>query len=356
MPACDRLTCCGPHATRIFRAVRYARFRRAARSTRLAAPRSRRPRRRTALCGSVERTICRARSGGVVLDDTASRDGVFNIRSASCELSCRGAISAGSREGADLRPGDSSRPLSGFAAPAVDTALVERAVWLGAVADRPSGAQSGLICMQHRRRMNATSAICRGGHDRVSPRCCAPVRHTRLVGATAMREGAKAAPPVAEVRAQPVISPNGTRIDPYYWLRDDTRLDPKVLGYLNAENTYTDAMLAPLRGLEEKIYQEIVARIPQDDVSVPYRKRGYWYVTRLKAGSEYPIYAGGVTPSMRPRRFCSTSTSWHKVTTTSTWVPRAELRQPAARLCRGQRRAPAVRAAGQGPAVGRPAR
>ena len=117
---------------------------------------------------------------------------------------------------------------------------------------------------------------------------CAP-HATR--GGNGVREGAKAAPPVAEVRGQPVISPNGTRIDPYYWLRDDTRVDPKVLGYLNAENAYTDAMLAPLRGLEEKIYQEIVARIPQDDVSVPYRKRGYWYVTRLKAGSEYPIYA-----------------------------------------------------------------
>jgi oligopeptidase B len=100
-----------------------------------------------------------------------------------------------------------------------------------------------------------------------------------------------AAPPLAEARPQPVLSPNGVRIDPYYWLRDDTRLDPRVLGHLHAENEYTDAALEPLKGLEEKLYQEIVTRIPQDDVSVPYRKRGYWYVTRLKAGSEYPIYA-----------------------------------------------------------------
>src|SRR5262245_58026291 len=100
-----------------------------------------------------------------------------------------------------------------------------------------------------------------------------------------------AAPPVAEVRPQPVISPNGTRLDPYYWLRDDTRLDPKVLGYLNAENDYTNAFLRSSQGLQQKLYEEIVARIPKDDVSVPYRKRGYWYVTRLKAGSEYPIYA-----------------------------------------------------------------
>jgi oligopeptidase B len=107
-----------------------------------------------------------------------------------------------------------------------------------------------------------------------------------------MPNGSKtAAPPMAEARPQPVISPNGTRLDPYYWLRDDTRLDPKVLGYLNAENEYTNAYLKSSEGLQEKLYEEIIARIPQDDVSVPYRKRGYWYVTRVKAGSEYPIYA-----------------------------------------------------------------
>jgi oligopeptidase B len=107
-----------------------------------------------------------------------------------------------------------------------------------------------------------------------------------------MPNGSKtAAAPMAEARPQSVISPNGTRLDPYYWLRDDTRLDPKVLGYLNAENEYTNAYLKSSEGLQEKLYEEIIARIPQDDVSVPYRKRGYWYVTRVKAGSEYPIYA-----------------------------------------------------------------
>src|SRR5262245_43163194 len=108
----------------------------------------------------------------------------------------------------------------------------------------------------------------------------------------AMRDGPPAsAPPLAEARPQPVLSPNGVRIDSYYWLRDDTRLDPKVLGYLNAENAYTDGALKPLTQLEQRIYEEIVARIPQDDVSVPYRKHGYWYVTRVKRDSEYPIYA-----------------------------------------------------------------
>ncbi len=98
-------------------------------------------------------------------------------------------------------------------------------------------------------------------------------------------------PPVAEVRPYPVVSPSGTRIDPYYWLRDDLRLDPKVIGYLQAENAYADAMMAPLAPLQERLYEEIVSRIPKDDVTVPFRERGYWYYTRFQSGREYPIYA-----------------------------------------------------------------
>ena len=98
-------------------------------------------------------------------------------------------------------------------------------------------------------------------------------------------------PPVAAVEARPVISPHGTRLDPYYWLRDDLRLDPKVLGYLNAENEYADAMMAPLKPLQSALYEEIVSRIPKDDVSVPFREHGYWYYTRVEAGREYPIFA-----------------------------------------------------------------
>jgi len=98
-------------------------------------------------------------------------------------------------------------------------------------------------------------------------------------------------PPVAEVRPQPVFSDSGVRIDPYYWLRDDLRLDLRVLGYLNAENAYADAMIAPLMPLKDQIYQEIVSRIPKDDVTVPYRDRGYWYYTRFQSDREYPIHA-----------------------------------------------------------------
>jgi oligopeptidase B len=105
------------------------------------------------------------------------------------------------------------------------------------------------------------------------------------------RESQTPTPPVAAVEPRPVISPHGTRIDPYYWLRDDLRMDPKVLGYLNAENAYADAMMAPFASLKATLYDEIVSRIPKDDVTVPFREHGYWYYARYVAGREYPIYA-----------------------------------------------------------------
>ena len=80
------------------------------------------------------------------------------------------------------------------------------------------------------------------------------------------------------------------RSDPYYWLRDDTRKNPEMLAYLNAENAYADAMLAP-KPLQEQLYKEIVGRIKQDDSSVPYHERGYWYYSRYETGKDYPIHA-----------------------------------------------------------------
>lgn len=98
-------------------------------------------------------------------------------------------------------------------------------------------------------------------------------------------------PPVAAKRPFQVTSPNGAREDDYYWLRDDTRKNPEMLAYLAAENTYADAMLAPSKPLQGKLYGEIVGRIKQDDSSVPYRKRGYYYYSRFETGANYPILA-----------------------------------------------------------------
>lgn len=99
------------------------------------------------------------------------------------------------------------------------------------------------------------------------------------------------APPIALEIPHIVESPHGSRVDHYYWLRDDERERKEVLDHLTAENAYADAVMAHTKPLQEKLFGEIVGRIKQDDSSVPYRKRGYWYYRRYEAGREYPIYA-----------------------------------------------------------------
>jgi len=98
-------------------------------------------------------------------------------------------------------------------------------------------------------------------------------------------------PPVAAVRPHAVTSPFGVRTDPYYWLRDDQRADPEVLAYLREENTFQERSMARAKPLEDALYAEIIARLKQDDSTVPYRKNGYWYHTRFEPGKEHPIYA-----------------------------------------------------------------
>ncbi|WP_159016944.1 S9 family peptidase [Cognatiluteimonas profundi] len=99
-------------------------------------------------------------------------------------------------------------------------------------------------------------------------------------------------PPDVEKKPHVVRAPFGaTREDEYYWLRDDTRTQPEMLAYLQAENAHADALMAPLKPLQEALYEEIVGRIKQDDSSVPYRERGYWYYTRFETGQDYPIHA-----------------------------------------------------------------
>src|SRR5690606_31702550 len=99
-------------------------------------------------------------------------------------------------------------------------------------------------------------------------------------------------PPDAEKREYTVVDPHGAeRRAEYYWLRDDSRQDPAVIAYLEAENAYADAYMARLKPLEDRLYEEIVGRIKQDDSSVPYRQRGWWYYTRFETGQDYPVYA-----------------------------------------------------------------
>ena len=63
-----------------------------------------------------------------------------------------------------------------------------------------------------------------------------------------------------------------------------------MINYLNAENAYLDQVLAPVKDLQTKLFEEMKGRIKQQDESVPYRENGYYYYTRYITGGEYPIY------------------------------------------------------------------
>jgi oligopeptidase B len=97
-----------------------------------------------------------------------------------------------------------------------------------------------------------------------------------------------AIPPVAKVVAKTDTINGDIRIDNYYWLREKS--NPEVTSYLDAENKYTEEVSKPILPLRDTIYNEILRRIKQTDLSVPYKFGDYWYYTRTEEGKQYPIY------------------------------------------------------------------
>lgn len=81
-----------------------------------------------------------------------------------------------------------------------------------------------------------------------------------------------------------------TRVDNYYWLRDDSRSQPDVLDYLHQENAYGHQVMASQQALQDRVLKEIIDRIPPRDVSAPYVKNGYRYRQIYEPGCEYAIY------------------------------------------------------------------
>ena len=77
-------------------------------------------------------------------------------------------------------------------------------------------------------------------------------------------------------------------VDEYAWLQDKT--DPKVISYLQAENGYAEAMLQHTRPLQEQLFQEMKARIKEDDASVPEPFGDYAYYWRMEAGRQYRVF------------------------------------------------------------------
>ena len=95
-------------------------------------------------------------------------------------------------------------------------------------------------------------------------------------------------PPVAKELPKSLMASGNTRIDPYYWLNE--RENKEVIDFLNAENAYADSVLSPVKKLKEDLFDELKARIKEDDSTVPYLKEGYYYYTRFETGKEYPIF------------------------------------------------------------------
>jgi oligopeptidase B len=119
------------------------------------------------------------------------------------------------------------------------------------------------------------------------PACGAPGREGSGYG-TAAAPVASVEAPVAAVRPTELEQHGDVRVDDYYWLRE--RENPEVIAYLEAENAYVDAVMAHTEALQQKLFDEIVGRIKEDDASVPYLEDGYWYYSRYAEGSEYPIF------------------------------------------------------------------
>lgn len=94
--------------------------------------------------------------------------------------------------------------------------------------------------------------------------------------------------PVAKIETKELKIHGDSRTDNYFWLNQ--RENPDVIAYLEAENAYTKSMMGHTNNFQTKLFDEIVGRIKQTDVSVPYLENGYYYYTRFEEGKEYPIY------------------------------------------------------------------
>jgi oligopeptidase B len=96
-------------------------------------------------------------------------------------------------------------------------------------------------------------------------------------------------PPATQRKPKDVSVHGDPRTDPYFWLRE--RDTPQVLAHLQAENAYAQAWFEPLSGLQRALYAQMLARIQEDDETVPYRKGDWWYLSRTAKGLAYPVHA-----------------------------------------------------------------
>ena len=95
-------------------------------------------------------------------------------------------------------------------------------------------------------------------------------------------------PPTATIKPKIDTLHGEVRTDNYFWLREKS--NPEVISYLEKENAYTAARMKHTEALQQKLYDEMLARIKETDVSVPFRENGYLYWTATEKGKSYPIF------------------------------------------------------------------
>ncbi len=111
-----------------------------------------------------------------------------------------------------------------------------------------------------------------------------------------MNENLPPPPPVARKEHKETALHGTVLIDDYAWLRD--KENPEVATYLEAENAYAEAVMAPLNGLRDELYREMLSHMKQTDVSVPFREGNWWYYTRTEEGLQYAIHCRKAAPTL----------------------------------------------------------
>lgn len=104
---------------------------------------------------------------------------------------------------------------------------------------------------------------------------------------TFAQKGSDMTPPVAKKISKTTNIHGYTMNDEYFWLREKS--NPEVIKYLEDENAYTDSMMRDTKDFQESLYKEMLGRIKQTDVNVPYRYGDYYYYSRTEEGKQYPI-------------------------------------------------------------------
>ena len=121
-----------------------------------------------------------------------------------------------------------------------------------------------------------------------SPASCHLHTMTNSTSSSARDNALLAKPPVAAQRPKALVTHSDRRVDPYYWL--SSRNSPEVIEYLEAENAYTAAQMQHTEALQQTLYDEMLGRIQETDLSVPYRYGGYYYYSRTEEGKAYSIH------------------------------------------------------------------